>query len=435
MKTPRKIRLLLILICVICCCFSRNVEGSKHSNVGEAAPGAADDDHGSTTDPEDSHGHGIHLASWRWKEYSNSLMFTGMIISAVIIKIIFHHLPSLSKVVPESCVLILVGIAAAVFIEYVLLDEITNNNPNLASAFPTFTADLFFNVLLPPIILDAALALYDRDFFDNVASVLVFAVFGTLFNVFAIGFTLYGLTSSGALGEFVVSHHQLNQTIIQHKELAPLECLIFSSLISAVDPVAVLAIFEDIQVNMGLYFLVFGESLLNDGVTVVLYNSMNSLLTVDHVGIVEVLMALLSFAFVVFGGFIIGIVCGLFSSFVTTWTKHVRVVEPLVIFSTAYFAFLSAELFHWSGIISIIGYGITVKRYGFNNLDQNSYTTVKYAIKTVATTSDCIIFLFLGVVLIQEEHYWHPGFIIATIISCLVYRFISTFFLLLDLQL
>jgi NhaP-type Na+/H+ or K+/H+ antiporter len=83
--------------------------------------------------------------------------------------------------------------------------------------------------------------------------------------------------------------------------------------------------FQEIHVNQGLYFLVFGESLFNDGVTVVLYNTMKSLLEIDTVGLTETMLAVLSFFLVAFGGALIGFLIGLFASYVTKYTQQ----EPL----------------------------------------------------------------------------------------------------------
>merc|ERR1712013_258970 len=124
----------------------------------------------------------------------------SMIIGVVILKIIFHHMEWLAKILPESCVLIIIGILVGTFLHYVILDDILHIENSGETSFPKFTADLFFNVLLPPIILDSAFTLFDNAFFDNFASISTFAVFGTLFNTFSIGYSLYGLSAFGLLG-------------------------------------------------------------------------------------------------------------------------------------------------------------------------------------------------------------------------------------------
>ena len=107
--------------------------------------------------------------------------------------------------------------------------------------------------------------------------------------------------------------------------------MIFSSLMSAVDPVAVLTIFDEIGVNKSFYFLVFGESLFNDGVSVVLYNAMVGLDKNPNAGLDQYFMAVLSFFFVAGGGLMIGFIVGAFSAFFCKFTGHTRVIEPLVI--------------------------------------------------------------------------------------------------------
>lgn len=133
-----------------------------------------------------------------------------------------------------------------------------------------------------------------------------------------------------------------------------LDMFLFSSLISAVDPVAVLAVFEEIQVDEILYIVVFGESLLNDAVTVVLYHMFESYteMGLENIIYTDVLAGFANFFVVALGGTVIGIIWGFATGFVTRFTDEVRVIEPIFIFVMAYLAYLNAEIFHMSGILA-----------------------------------------------------------------------------------
>jgi solute carrier family 9 (sodium/hydrogen exchanger), member 3 len=87
-----------------------------------------------------------------------------------------------------------------------------------------------------------------------------------------------------------------------------LDTFLFASLISAVDPVAVLAVFEEIHVNEILYIVVFGESLLNDAVTVVLYHMFETYneMGMSEIQVADVVNGVLSFFMVALGGVFVG---------------------------------------------------------------------------------------------------------------------------------
>ncbi|XP_066523981.1 sodium/hydrogen exchanger 1b [Hoplias malabaricus] len=317
------------------------------------------------------------------------------ILLASLIKLGFHMLPGFSSVVPESCVLIGVGLFVGALIKL------------LGETLRFLDSKLFFLVLLPPIILDAGYFLPLRPFYENLGSIMVFAVLGTLWNTMFLGLALYGVCKVAVI------------------RVNLLDCLLFGSIISAVDPVSVLAVFEEIHINELLHTLVFGESLLNDAVTVVLYHLFEEFATLGEVTLGDVVLGVLCFLIVALGGVLVGAVFGLLAAFTSRFTSHTRVIEPLFVFLYSYIAYLSAEGFHLSGIMALIACGVLMRPYVEANISHKSYTTIKYFLKMWSSMSETLIFIFLGVSTVDGLHLWNWTFVITTIVLCLVSRIIG----------
>lgn len=340
---------------------------------------------------------GFKMATLKMEYVGTPFLIALWMFIAGLTKIGFHVTPKISLICPESCLLIVVGVIIGLLLFYAGL---TNVGP--------LTPNVFFLYMLPPIVLDAGYFMPNRPFFDNLVTILMFAVLGTVFNAMSVGLSLWAVGLTGLYGV----------------EMPLLDTLLFSSIACAVDPIAVLAVFEEIHVNEVLYILVFGESLLNDAVTVVLYHMFEGYAEMGPTNIIPVdyLAGVASFFVVALGGTLVGILWGLLAAFVSRFTHHVRVIEPLFVFVMSYLSYVSAELFHFSGILALTFCGITMKNYVEENISYKSHVTVKYAMKMLASSSETIIFLFLGVSTVNDNHEWNTWFVIMTIFFCTLYR-------------
>ena len=147
-------------------------------------------------------------------------------------------------------VTLLLGILSGLIVRLINPDSIIKT---IKSTFQEF----FMIVLLPPILFASALTMNKFYFFKNLGAIIVLAFFGT-FIAIAVNSILLYLSSNISLGS----------------GFSAFESTLFSVLISATDPVSVLISFEGNSCNPNLYALVFGESILNDAITLALYRSL-----------------------------------------------------------------------------------------------------------------------------------------------------------------
>ncbi|XP_077585593.1 sodium/hydrogen exchanger 2-like [Stigmatopora nigra] len=322
--------------------------------------------------------------------------FTLWVLLASFAKIGFHIYKKITIWIPESCLLISIGLIVGA-----IMHSVKEEPPAVLNS------NVFFLYMLPLIVLENGYFMPTRPFFENVGTVLWYAVVGTLWNSIGIGLSLFAICQFEVFG-------------VQDINLQ--ENLLFASIISAVDPVAVLNVFEDIDVNEQTHIVIFGEGLFNDAVTVVLYNMFSFVAEMPAMESSDVFLGVARFVVVGAGGVFFGLVFGFVAAFTTRFTHNARQIEPLFVFMFSYLAYLAAELFAISSILAIVICAITMKYYVEENVSQRSCTTIRHVVKMLATISETLIFFFLGVVTITSEHEWNWAYILFTLLFALLWR-------------
>jgi NhaP-type Na+/H+ or K+/H+ antiporter len=332
--------------------------------------------------------------------------------------------------IPDAAACILVGAIVGGIIKLI--------DPTMISEKLSFNNNLFLHILLPPIVFQASLSIDKKAFRRDLFPILTFAILGAILSTVVVGVLTHSLTSIG------------------HGTTLPLlDSLLFGALISSIDPVATLGILSAVGVSQTdtLYTLIFGESLLNDGVAIVLFDTL-----VRHLGDPNVVSRATlhettkHFVRISLGSVGIGLACGIVCTayFWALRRKHAAVVEVGIFFCWALIPFYISDGVGFSGIISIMTMGFFLDFFviggcqsedtewmdymqlrssqeglpdisfhpnqffcslwsgfsGKGHLSRRSRHHVGFVAEVIASTMETAIFAYLGLFVFNDKNIW-----------------------------
>ncbi|XP_028023056.1 sodium/hydrogen exchanger 8 isoform X4 [Balaenoptera acutorostrata] len=322
-------------------------------------------------------------------------IFFSLLVLAICIILVHLLIRYRLHFLPESVAVVSLGILMGAVIKIIEFKKLANWKEE-----EMFRPNMFFLLLLPPIIFESGYSLHKGNFFQNIGSITLFAVFGTAISAFVVGGGIYFLGQADVISK-------LNMT----------DSFAFGSLISAVDPVATIAIFNALHVDPVLNMLVFGESILNDAVSIVLTNTAEGLTRKnmsDVSGWQTFLQALGYFLKMFFGSAALGTLTGLISALVL---KHIDLRKTpslefgmMIIF--AYLPYGLAEGISLSGIMAILFSGIVMSHYTHHNLSPVTQILMQQTLRTVAFLCETCVFAFLGLSIFSFPHKFEISFVI-----------------------
>ncbi|TNE91309.1 MAG: sodium:proton antiporter [Deltaproteobacteria bacterium] len=256
------------------------------------------------------------------------------------------------------------------------------------------SSEVLFTFLLPALLFEAAFHLDLADFRKNAVAILTLAMGGVLVSAGLTGLILWGGLS------------------VLRPGVEPAVIALFAVVIAATDPISVLALFKTLGVPRRLYLLVEGESLLNDGVAVVLFLIVAAVFGVEvgHTAHVElhgtfdtVAYGVKTFVIMAGGGVFIGAMVGaLLSAMMRQFDDHL--IEITLTTVVAFGSFLLAEELHTSGVLSTVTAGVVTGSFGARyGMSTRTRLAVEDFWEYAAFVANTIVFLLVGLILDVQD--------------------------------
>ncbi|MBT8115831.1 MAG: cation:proton antiporter, partial [Arenicella sp.] len=297
------------------------------------------------------------------------LGITGLLALAVVV------VPLASRLrIPFTVTLAAVGILLGLGSELIMLTPWLGFLHEFIEALHSMeiTSEAVFFVFLPALVFESALAIDVRRLFDDISPILMLAVFGLLISTVAVGLTMTTITG-----------------------VALIVCLLLGAIVSATDPVAVVAIFKDLGAPKRLAILVEGESLFNDATAIVAFTILSAMILGESDP--TVLSGTASFLKVFFGGIVVGYLSARIICFVLVYIGDSHLPKVTLTISLAYLSFIIAEHnLHVSGVMAVVTAALVLGSRGRSVISQSAWHGLEEVWEQIGFIANSVIFVLVG---------------------------------------
>ena len=193
--------------------------------------------------------------------------------------------------------------------------------------------------------------------------------------------------------------------------------LMFGALISATDPVAVVAILKEVSSRKRLETLIEGESLFNDGTAIVLFTLFFTMYTSGQSSF-DILSGIKEFSIVVIFGLALGVIFGYLAITIISKVFNNPLVEISLSIGVSYMVFFLAEhVFHVSGVVALVSLALMFSSIGRTKISPEVEDFLHHFWEMMAYIANTLIFLLVGVLVItritlDSPEYWTTLFIL-----------------------